>query len=122
MGLIALAGNCHLLSKLRIHFEAASLVEATAVVGVSAPSDSKPMDRQQGCALTDLEVGAIPVEKGTVLKVTMTLLRIFPRLFNIESNRKSWKEVAGIVGLVRRIDTFVNHAGKVYLHVFNSPQ
>ena len=122
MGLIALAVNCHLLSKLCIHFETASLVEATTGVGTSAPSDGKPIDRQQACALTDLEVGAIPIEKGAVFKVAMTLLRIFPCLFNIKSDIKLWKEVAETVGLVRQIDTFVHHAGEISLQAFNPPQ
>ena len=121
-GLIALAYGCRHLSKLRIHFETASLVEATTGAGVPASSDGKTMDRWQDCALTDLEVGWIPIHQEDVLKITMTLLQIFPHLVNVKYTERKWKEVAGIVELVRRIGNFVRHTGKTYLHALNPPQ
>ena len=121
LGLIALAGNCHL-SKLRIHFETASLVGAATGVAIRPPSDAETTDRQRDCALTDLEVGQIPIENGAALKVAMALLQIFPHLFNIEFVEGRWEEVMGIVGLVRQIDTFVHHTRKTYFHFLDPPK
>ena len=120
VGLIALAVNCHLLSKLCIHFETDSLVGTTVGVGVPPPlSNGETKNRQQECALTDLEVGEIPIEPGTRFKVAMALLQIFPHLLNIEFAEWGWVEVVGVVGIVRRIGRFVHYTRKIYLHLFD---
>ena len=116
-GLIALARGCPRLFKLRIHFQTASLVEAATDVEVPAPSDGETVVRWQNCALKDLEVGKIPIAKGTELKVTMTLLQIFPHLLNIKPNRKRWKDTTEVIRLIKRISTFVQRTSKAYLPV-----
>ena len=116
-GLIALARGCRSLSKLRIHFQASSLVEAVTGTDVPAPSNGSTVVRRQDCALIELEVGEIAIAGGSVLGVAITLLRIFPRLLNIEFIERKWEGVMGITGIVGRVDTFVQHISEVYLFV-----
>jgi len=113
-GLIALARGCRHLSKLRIHFQAASFVEAATGPGVPAPSNDSMVVRRH--ALTDLEVGEIPIPspRDTVNIVAVTLLQIFPRLLNIEFVEKKWKDVMHTIRLIKRISTFVQHTSKAY--------
>jgi len=114
-GLIALARGCRHLSKLRIHFQAASLVEVVFGVEVPATSDDETMVRRQDCALTDLEVGEIAIPEDIVDMVAITLLQIFPRLFNINFVERKWESAMNIIGVVKRIGTFVQHTGKGHL-------
>jgi len=116
-GLIALARGCRCLSKLRIHFQASSLVEVVTGTEVPVPSDGSMVVRRQDCALTELEVGEIPIAEASVLMVAMTLLRIFPRLLNIEFIERKWEGAMEIIKIVERIDTFVQHISKAYLLV-----
>jgi len=58
-GLVALACLCPRLSMLRIHFQAASLVEAATSTTTLLPSGEQIV-RPEDCALTDLEVGKTP--------------------------------------------------------------
>ena len=122
-GLIALGRGCRLLSELRIHFETASFVEVATGVMVPTPSNGETIALQQSCALTNLDVGRIPIptSDGTVLKVTMILLRIFPRLLNVKYVEMKWKEVVKIINLSRQIGDFVQRTGKTYFHIFSSP-
>lgn len=113
-GLIALTRGCRHLSKLRIHFLAASLAETATGVEVPAPGDEAVI-RRQDCALTDLEVGKTPIPAGAVLKVAIALLQIFPRLLDIKSDYKRWEEVVEIIRVFRRIGAFVQHTGEVCL-------
>ena len=121
-GLIGLACGCRHLSKLRIHFQTESLVEVVAGAEVPAPSGSGMVVRQQDCALTDLEVGEIPIQKGTANTVAVALLQIFPRLLNIEFIEKRWEDAAEIIRLTRRFSTFVQHTGKRHLSYPCYPQ
>ena len=114
-GLIALARGCRHLSKLRIHFQASSLVEAVAGVGVPTGSDDETMVQRRDCVLTNLEVGETPIQTDSVLMVTMTLLHIFPRLLKIIFTGKKWKDVAENIKVSQRIGSFVRRTGKVYL-------
>jgi len=114
-GLIALARGCRHLSKLRIHFQAASLVAAVTDAGVPASLGDETAVRGQDCVLTDLEVGKIPIPTDSALTVAMVLLQIFPRLHNIEPMRKEWRDVAENIKLFQRIGSLVQRAGKVCL-------
>ena len=123
-GLIALARGCRLLSELRIHFETASFLEAVAEAEVSTISNDETTSPQQGCALTSLEVGGIPIptSEGTVLKVTVILLQVFPRLLKVKFSEKRWKEVLKTIKLFRQIGAFVQRTGKTCPHIFSPPR
>ena len=110
-GLIALSRGCRHLSKLRIHFQSTSLVEAATGIGTPAPSDEVAV-RRQGCVLTDLVVGEIPIPVQSAWTVTLTLLQIFPRLLNIEFIDPKWENVAENIRIVKQIGTFVHCTGK----------
>jgi len=112
-GLIALAYGCCHLSRLRIHFQTASLVEATASSETPYPSN-EPMVQRQDCALTDLEVGEIPVQPSDALRVAMTLLQIFPRLSNIEYIGEGWHSVGETIELSKQIGTFLHRTGEAH--------
>jgi len=114
-GLIALARGCRHLSKLRIHFQTASLVEVAIGVEVPAISNGETVVRWQDCALTDLEVGEIPIPEDTVDMVTMTLLQIFPRLLNINFVERKWESAMKTIRAAKRISTFVQHTSKGHL-------
>ena len=114
-GLIALACGCRHLSKLRIHFQTESLVEAAAGTEVPAPSGDKTAVRRHDCALTDLEVGKITIQEGTTDMVAIALLQIFPRLLNVQFIERGWKDAVEIIRLTRRFSTFVQHTGKRHL-------
>ena len=83
-GLIGLAHRSPHLSKLRVHFQATSLVEAATGAAVLPPSDGEPVVLQEDCPLTNLEVGGIPIPMQSGLSVALVLLQIFPRILNIE--------------------------------------
>ena len=123
-GLIALACCCRHLSNLCIHFQTESLVEAVGGAEVPAPSGGKAVANRQDCALTNLEVGRIPIREDTVDMVAMTLLQIFPRLLDIDFIEKGWEGAMKIIRLTRRISTFVQHTSKGYLisHPYCPPQ
>lgn len=111
-GLIGLARLCPRLSKLLIHFRAASFVEAsTSAATLSDPSDSE-LVRQEHCALTDLEVGGIPIPAQLGLTVALVLLQIFPRIVNIGYINPEWRSIAGTIKNFRQIRAFVHHTGK----------
>jgi len=114
-GLIGLARRCLHLSKLRVHFQATSLVEAATSAKTLPPSDGEPI--AQGCALTDLEVGKIPIPARSGSTVAHILLQIFPRILNIEYTNPEWKTVAETVKYFRQIATFVHRTGESAHHV-----
>ena len=93
-GLIFLASHCLHLSKLGIHFRGDSLADAAA----SAATTPRPIDEsivpREECALTELEVGSIPLPKQSATRVTLVLLQIFPRILNIKSSTPEWEEIA----------------------------
>ena len=91
-GLTALARYCPHLSTLRIHFQVASLVDAPPIPGVTP--GGKPIIP---CALTELDVGRIPLPEESVLVVTLTLLRIFPSIHSVGCSEKGWREVGDAI-------------------------
>jgi hypothetical protein len=114
-GLIALACGCLHLSKLRIHFEATSLVQAAIEAGAPSPSDDGTAVRRGDCGLTDLTAGAIPIPEGSALTVAITLLQIFPRLLNIGYSEVKWEKVVETIQLFKRVGTFVQGTSKAHL-------
>ena len=121
-GLIALGRGCRLLSELCIHFEATSFIGTATEAGMSTPSNGKTAGSLQGCALTNLEVGQIPIADGAELTVAVILLQIFPRLLTVEFIEKKWKNVADTIKFFRQISAFVQHTGKTYPHIFSPPR
>ena len=90
-GLAALAYHCLRLSRLRVHFQVTSL--DPPVIPKVAPDTESTMLRED-CALTDLEVGGIPVSEESALMIALTLLRIFPHLNFIAYSNRGWSKVA----------------------------
>jgi hypothetical protein len=107
--------GCLRLSKLRIHFEATSLVQAATGAGAPSPSGDGTAVRREDCGLTDLEVGNIPIPEGSTLKVAITLLQIFPHLLNIEYSEGKWQKVVETIKAFKRIGTFVQDTSKAPL-------
>ena len=116
-GLIALALHCPRLSKLCVHFQPNSLVEATSPTEPPPPSGRAAAIPRTNCALIDLQVGKTPIQESATLAVSLTLLQIFPGLVNIEyvNPRSNWKSVAETIKLFRRISVHVDHASKTHL-------
>ena len=112
-GLIALAHHCIGLSRLCIHFQTDSLIVALANEDAvpSAPDGESHLPRGI-CALTSLVVGEIPLVHHYSLTISFTLLRIFPRLLDIEYVDEVWKWVADTITLSKQIDSFVHRSGK----------
>jgi len=116
-GLIALACRCPRLSKLRIHFQASTLIEAATSATTPSPSHELVV-RWEDCDLTDLEVGKTPIPSQSELTVAHTLLQIFPRLLNIKGKNRNWKTVEKTIKDFRRIKGFVHRTSKAHpLHV-----
>jgi hypothetical protein len=90
-GLVTLARHCPDLLLLRIHFQVASLSVPPASPGMTPNAESTPSGTD--CALENLVVGEIPVPEESVLTVTLTLLRIFPRISVIFYRDEEWKKV-----------------------------
>ena len=111
-GLIALAHHCRDISKLRVHFRTNSLTEALAEEPV--PSPQGPCLPRENCALTSLEVGEIPILKHHRHTVVFALLRIFPRLCDIEYEDDEWEYVADMIKLSRKIDSVVHRSGEIH--------
>ena len=110
-GLIGLACLCPYLSKLCIHFQATSLVEAASSAVTLSPSGDEPVDQWEDCALTDLEVGKIRIPARSGFTVALILLRIFPHILNIKWTNLEWKTVAETIQNFGRIGTFVHRLG-----------
>jgi hypothetical protein len=100
-GLAALAHHCPNLSTLRIHFQVASLSAPPAIA--RAISSAEPIARQKDCALTDFEVGEIPVPEESVWIVALTLVRIFPHIESVDYADESWEKVSSAIRLSGRI-------------------
>jgi len=113
-GLIALAHHCLGLSKLCIHFQTSSLILELADQ-VIPPLDGTPRPPWGDCALTSLEVGHIPMPTQYMLPVSLTLLRIFPHLLNIEFIDDGWRWVACTIGVSKQIDSIVYRSGGPHL-------
>jgi len=117
-GLINLACRCPHLLKLRIHFQAATLVEAATSATAPSPSDEPAISRKD-CALTDLEVGGTPIPARSGSTIAHILLQIFPHILNIKYTNHEWKLVAETVKDFRRIGGFVHRSSKtpITLHL-----
>ena len=113
-GLIYLAYRCPHLSKLRIHFQVTSLLEAEDIATLSSPSDGEYVVRWGDCALTELEVGRIPIPAGSAPAITLILLQIFPRILDVNYTNSAWKTVAETIKRFRRIGAFVRRSGKLH--------
>ena len=116
VGLIGLASRCPDLSQLRIHFQVGSLMDAVKSAATTPPSD-EPVLQWEACALTDLEVGRIPIPAGSASTVALTLLELFPRMSNVHYLNSEWKSVVEIVKNVRQIRAFVRRRGEVCCHI-----
>ena len=110
-GLAALSRYCPDLSALRVHFQVASL--CALPVNYRVASDPGSVAPQRVCALTDLDVGEIPVPDDSVLMVALNLSLIFPRINNIEFDGENWERVADAIFLSRAI---VNYSSKNHPH------
>ena len=111
-GLVALSHRCPNLSTLRVHFRPDSMIEELADETAQSPQESYLP--REGCALTCPEVGAIHMPTQHRLPVFLTLLRILPRLRNIEYIDEGWKWVADTIKLSNQIDSFVHRSGKIH--------
>ena len=94
-GLAILARCCLHLSRLRIHFQVASL--DPPVIPRIMPS-GQPTVPRQACALKELDAGEIPMPKESTLMVALTLLRIFPCIEHVRSSdRGEWGKVSDAI-------------------------
>ena len=100
-GLMALANHCPDLSELQIHFQVASLITPLANHGM--PSNVEFIALRRDCALSELNVGEIPVLEESVSVVAVTLARIFPHLQCIEYVDENWAKVDDAIRTSRRI-------------------
>jgi hypothetical protein len=105
-GLMALARNCRDLSRLRIHFRTASFGEAaTSPRDPSSPSDDEPVIGQQDCALTELEVGAIPIQGNLRVDSYHDPAPNFPSSSQHQFVGGRWKDVLENIRLFKRFGT-----------------
>jgi len=109
-GLICLASRCPNLSKLRIHFQASSLIDAATSAATPTTLDDGRIVRRKECALTGLVVGETPIPAESALTVTLMLLRIFPRI--VEYTNREWKTVVKTIEDFGRMGAFVHRSGK----------
>ena len=100
-GLVALAHNCPNLSCLSVHFQVASLSDPPT--GLERSYDAGYSASWTGCALTKLEVGEMLGPEESAPMVALTLLRIFPRLEDINFMDEGWEEVRDMIRCSKRI-------------------
>ena len=100
-GPAALSSYCPDLSALRVHFQVASL--CASPVNFRMASDPRSVAPQKVCALTDLEVGYIPVPEDSVFMVALNLSLLFLRIKDIGYEDESWERVADVISLSRAI-------------------
>ena len=110
--LTTLASRCLHLSTLRIHFQENTLANVGTNTETIALSNNELVFLREDCALTDLEVGAIPIPLGSAVRIALSLLQNFRRTLNIGSDDPVWKSVAGTTEDFRWISVFVGRAGK----------
>ena len=113
-GFIGLARLCPHLSKLCIHFQPTTLVEAATSASALPSSKNEPVIRREDCALTVLEVGNTPLPAQSNMEVALILFQIFPRILNIKYINKEWRAVAQTIQWLRQVATFVHRAGKAW--------
>lgn len=101
-GLAALAHRCPNLSTLCVHFLVDTLsADPSTIGGATSNVGSAPL--RKDCALTDLEVGHIPLPEESVSAVTLTLARIFPHINCIDYADKNWERVLDAIRLSRQL-------------------
>ena len=100
-GLMILAHHCTDLRRLRIHFQVDSLRDLPAISGVT--SGTKSNAPRKDCALTDLEVGEIPMLNESVSAVALTLAHIFPCMEGVECVDENWYKVMEAICVSREI-------------------
>jgi hypothetical protein len=106
-GFIVLSSRCLNLRKLQIHFQGQTLVDAATTF----PATDEPVASQEGCALTDLEVGHSRISSGSAARVARVLLQIFPHLRNVFCGRDpEWGGVRDDILDFRRTASLVRHA------------
>jgi len=113
-GLVVLARHCSDLSALCVHFQVAGLCIKPVTSGIASTAGSTALRRV--CALTDLEVGKIPIPKDSTLMIALNLCRIFPRI-NIDRKHTGWEKVADVISLSRAI---IEYSGKK--HSLSTPR
>ena len=99
-GLATVAYHCLHLSTLHIHFQVTS--HDLLVIPRIAPGGEPTIPRED-CALTDLEVGKIPVTEESTLVIASTLLRLFPHISRIMPFKKGWRKVMDAINLSKQI-------------------
>jgi len=98
-GLMALALHCPDLLYLCIHFQVVSLSTPLASPGRKTEHSGS----WAGCALREIVVGETVVPEESVSTVALTLLQIFPRVENIDSDEEGWEKVKDAIYTSRRI-------------------
>jgi hypothetical protein len=117
-GLIDLASRCPHLLQLRVHFQTSGLLRAASNATETSSLDREAVVQRKDCALTDLEVGDIPILEmytpgRSAAILPLILLQIFPCILNVEYTNPKWERVAKTIKDFRRIGAFVGRTGKV---------
>ena len=99
-GLLALAHHCSKLFIFCVHLQLANLGEPPGIPR-TVPG-AGPAASWTDCALEDLIVEETPVPEGSAMVITLTLLRIFPRLDCIIFIDKGWEEVENAINRSRK--------------------
>jgi hypothetical protein len=113
IGLIDLASRCLHLSKLRSHFYALSLVGVAANVVTTLLPIGESFAPRGYFALTDLDVGDILFPLWSAARIAQTILRIFPRILNVEYTDRDWERVNEHIRNFRRTSALVRRADSV---------
>jgi hypothetical protein len=98
-GLVALAHHCPNLTSLIIHFRVDSFNAPPLIAGTRHTETTTRRD----CALTDIDVGQIPIPEESVLTAALTLVRIFPNLVSIDYTDENWGKVLDAIYLSGQI-------------------
>ena len=111
--LAVLAANCTKLRDLQIHFDTAGFISKALDVPIEhVPS---PQLKPGSCQLTQLNVGKIPLGRGTdgYWIVGMALLQIFPNLKTIKHHQQplfggDWGDVMRIIKVQRNVGNLMD--------------
>jgi len=114
ISLATLAANCTKLRDLQIHFDTASFI--SRALDVPNERIATPRLASSSCQLTQLNVGRIPLSKGTdgYWMIGTALLQIFPNLKNIKYQQSygmhSWGEVMRIIKVQQNVTSLISGA------------
>ena len=114
-GLVVLASRCLQLFRLRIHFQANSLLQAASRIDLPSLSEPVTVTPRRNCALTNLQVGEIPFAEAASSTLYLVLLQIFPEILSIDYTNPRWKEVTDILEVSRRVKNNVDYTSKAPL-------